>query len=92
MIGLKDKWLPKDYHLYLFRKMQKQFSVKEYTEEFYKFNIRAGSIEDNPKRVARYINGLLFEIQDEINLLSLSSVKGFYVYTHLCFYAIAPCL
>jgi hypothetical protein len=26
-------------------------SVKEYTEEFYKLNIRVGHIEENPKKV-----------------------------------------
>ena len=35
--------------------------MKEYTKELYKVNIREGYVEDNPKRVARYINGLIFE-------------------------------
>jgi hypothetical protein len=34
-------------------------------------NIRVGYIEETPEKVARYINGLRFDIQDEINLLSL---------------------
>ena len=42
---------------------------KKYTKEFYMVNIREGYVEDNPKRVSRYINGLRFEIQDEMNLL-----------------------
>ena len=32
-------------------------------------NIWVGYVEDNPKRVSRYINGLGFEIQGEMNLL-----------------------
>jgi hypothetical protein len=40
----KAKFIPKDYHINLFRKLhnlrQKGLSVKEYTEEFYKLNIR----------------------------------------------------
>jgi hypothetical protein len=43
---MKAKFIPKDYQITLFRKMQnlrqKLMSVKEYTEEFYRINIRAG--------------------------------------------------
>eukprot|EP00253_Pinus_taeda_P009769 PITA_09769 len=59
---LKAKFLPKDYHLNLFKQMQnlkqKGMSVKEYTEEFYRLNIRTGHVEDDLEEVARYINGL----------------------------------
>jgi hypothetical protein len=37
--------------------------VKEYTEEFYKMNIRAGHRENDEEKVSRYINGLRYEIQ-----------------------------
>ena len=64
MAKLKGNFIPKDYQLSLFRKMQnlrkKQFIVKEYIEDFYKVNIREGYVEYFPKRVARYINGLRF--------------------------------
>ena len=79
---LKGKFLPKYYKLILFRPMQnikqKSMTVKEYTEEFYKVNIRSGHIEDTLERVARYINGLRFDIQDELSLLSLKSVEEAY--------------
>jgi hypothetical protein len=43
---MKDKFIPKDYQITLFHKMKnlrwKMMSVKEYTEEFYKINIRVG--------------------------------------------------
>ena len=43
---LKDKFMPKDYQIKLFRKLknlrQKGMTVKEYTKEFYKLNIRTG--------------------------------------------------
>jgi hypothetical protein len=46
---LKAKFMPKDYQINLFRKMQnlrqKGMTVKEYTEEFYKMNIRTGQRE-----------------------------------------------
>ena len=79
----KSKFLPKDYQLPLFRKMQnlrkKQLTMKEYIEEFDKVNIRAGYIEDWLERVARDINELRFEIQDEMNLLCPSSIEEAYL-------------
>ena len=49
--------------------------VKEYTEEFYKVSIRAGKIQDTTEKIARYINGLRMEIQDEISILSPKTVE-----------------
>jgi hypothetical protein len=41
--NMKAKFMPKDYQINLFRKMQnlrqKGMTVKEYTEEFYRMNI-----------------------------------------------------
>jgi hypothetical protein len=56
-------------------------SVKEYTEEFYKLNIRGFHIEENPEKVARYINGLRYEIQDEIGILSPNTVEEAYQFS-----------
>ena len=56
-------------------------TVNEYTEEFYKLNIRAGHIEEDVEKVARYINGLRYEIQDEICILSLRTIE--YAYQQL---------
>ena len=43
---LKEKFMPKDYQINLFRKLQnlrqKGMTIKEYTEEFYKMNIKTG--------------------------------------------------
>lgn len=79
---MKAKFLPKDYHLNLFKQMQnlkqKGMSVKEYTEEFYRLSIRTRHVEDDLEKVARYVNGLRYEIQDEIGLLSLKTVEDAY--------------
>eukprot|EP00253_Pinus_taeda_P018811 PITA_18811 len=79
---LKAKFLPKDYHLNLFKKMQnlkqKVMSVKEYTEEFYRLSIRTGHVEDDLEKVARYVNGLRYEIQDKISVLSLKTAEDAY--------------
>eukprot|EP00253_Pinus_taeda_P015626 PITA_15626 len=45
-------------------------TVKEYTEEFYRVNLRAGYIDDTLEKTVRYVNGLRLEILDEISILS----------------------
>ena len=39
-------------------------TVKEYTKEYFILSIRDGHIEGGLERVARYINGLRYDIQD----------------------------
>jgi hypothetical protein len=79
---LKAKFIPKDYQINLFRKLQnlrqKGMTVKEYTEEFYKMNIRTGQREKDDEKVSRYINGLRYEIQDEINMMTVRTVEDAY--------------
>ena len=79
---LRGKFLPSDYHLSLFGQMQnlrqRLLTVKEYTKEFYKVSIRAGQIQEIEEKVARYINGLRMEIQDEMSMLSLKTMDGAY--------------
>lgn len=53
-------------------------SVKEYIEEFYRFSIRSGHLETDQEKLARYINGLKFKIQDELNIFSLKTVEEAY--------------
>ena len=53
-------------------------TVKEYTEEFFRLNIRSGHTEGGLERVARYINGLRYDIQDELSLLNLKIVEDAY--------------
>ena len=63
---LKAKFMPKDYHINLFRKMhnprQKGMTVMEYTEEFYQLNIIIGQRKRDEEKVTKYINGLRYEI------------------------------
>jgi uncharacterized protein YjbK len=76
------QFIPSDYQINMFRRMknlrQKLMSVKEYTEEFYRLNIRAGHRESNDEKVARYINGLRYEIQDEMSMLTIRTVEDAY--------------
>jgi hypothetical protein len=79
---LKAKFIPKDYQINLIRKLQnlrqKGMTVKEYTEEFYKLNIRTGQRDKDEENFVRYINGLRYEIQDEINMMSVRTVEDAY--------------
>ena len=76
---MKEKFIPRDYQITLFRRMQnlrlKLMSVKEYTKEFYRLNIRAGHRESNDEKVARYMNDMIYEIQDEMSMLTIQTVE-----------------
>ena len=53
-------------------------SVKEYTKEFYNFDIRSGHVDDDVEKIARYINGLRSRIQDEIIFVKLETMEEAY--------------
>lgn len=63
---MKGKFLPKDYAIQMFRKLQglkqKEMDVKTYTEEFYKLSIRSSHNENENEKIARYLGGLRFNI------------------------------
>jgi hypothetical protein len=79
---MKAKFIPRDYQITLFRRMQnlrqKLMTVKEYIEEFYKINIRAGHRESDDEKVARYMNGLRYDIQDEMSMENIRTVEDAY--------------
>jgi hypothetical protein len=52
--------------------------VKEYTEEFYRLNIRVGKKENEDEKTTIYINGLRYEIQEDIIMMLVSTVKDAY--------------
>jgi len=76
---LKGRFLPKYYQVELYRRVynlrQKGMTVKEYTEEFYRVNLRAGYTDDTPEKTTRYVNGLRMEILDEISILSPRNIE-----------------
>jgi uncharacterized protein YjbK len=53
-------------------------SVKEYTEDFYKMNIRVGHRERDDEKFARYMNGLRYDIQDEMSMMTIRMVEDSY--------------
>jgi hypothetical protein len=52
--------------------------VKEYTEEFYKVNIIARQRERDEEKFSRYMNGLRYEILDELSMISVRIVEDAY--------------
>ena len=82
VVKLREKFLPSDYQLSLYRQLQnlkqRLLTVREYTEEFYKVSIRDGKIQDTKEKVARYINGLRMEIQDKLSMMSPKTTKEAY--------------
>jgi hypothetical protein len=52
--------------------------VKEYNEEFYRLNIGARQKENEDEKTTRYINGLRYEIQEEIIMMSVSKFEDSY--------------
>jgi hypothetical protein len=79
---MKAKFIPRDYQITLFRRMlylrQKLMSVKEYTEEFYRINIRVGHWESDVEKVDRYMNFLRYDIQDEMGMMTIRNVEDAY--------------
>ena len=53
-------------------------TVKEYTEEFYRLNIRTRQRERDEERVTRYINGLRYLIQDDLSMMSVRTMEDAY--------------
>eukprot|EP00253_Pinus_taeda_P011166 PITA_11166 len=79
---LKEKFLPKDYQIMLYRQVQnlkqRGMTVREFIEEFYKLNLREGYVEDTSEKTARFVNGLRGEILDEIGILSPQTLDEAY--------------
>jgi hypothetical protein len=53
-------------------------TVKEYTEEFYKLNIRVGHRESDDEKFSRYMNVLRYDIQDEMSMKTVITVEDAY--------------
>lgn len=55
-------------------------SFQEYNEEFYKMTIRYGHRDIFREKVARYINGMILNIQDKLCILRINTVEDVYQY------------
>jgi hypothetical protein len=76
--NMKEKFIPIYYQINMLGKMhnlrQKGMTVKEYTEEFYRLNIRDGHHESDHEKVSRYMNGIRYEIQYEMSMVRIRNV------------------
>jgi hypothetical protein len=52
--------------------------VKEYNEEFYRLNIRAGHHESYDEKVSRYMKGLRYEIKYDMSMVTIRNVEDAY--------------
>jgi hypothetical protein len=79
---MKAKFIPRYYQINMFRRMQnlrqKLMSVKEYTKEFYRINIREGHQESDDEKVVKYMNGLRYDIQDEMRMMTIQTIEYSY--------------
>ena len=57
---------------------QRDLDVSAYTQKFHNLTLRAKVYEIEKKKLARYVNGLKYSIQDELTLITLGSI-------HQCF-------
>ena len=76
---IKKKFIPNNYQVNLLRRMQnlkqKDISVNDYTEEFYRLDIKLEHVDDKIEKVARYLNGLRYGIQDQMSFVKVDSVE-----------------
>jgi hypothetical protein len=82
VIKIKEKFLPIDYQQNLCRQLQnlrqKEISVHEYTEEFFKLLLRSGIKELEYQRMKRYVNNMKYHIQDEMSTCYFHNVDEVY--------------
>jgi hypothetical protein len=56
-------------------------TVKEYTKDLYRLNIRTRQRERDEEKVSRCINGLRYEIQDELSMMLVRTVEDAYQFS-----------
>lgn len=75
---IKKQFVPEDYEVALHKKLhnlkQKDMDVSTYTEEFHKLTLKTKISETENQKLARYLNGLKYSIQDELSLFNPESV------------------
>lgn len=79
---IRRQFVPEDYEILVNQRLhnlrQRDADVSTYTQEFHNLTLRAKVNETNKQKLARYVSGLKFSIQDELALINLESV-------HQCF-------
>ena len=82
---VRETYLLEDYEIQFHRRRQslrqKELDVTAYIEEFQKLSLRTKQSECESVKVARYLNGLRLNIQEELNLLCPNTVHKCYQLT-----------
>jgi len=82
VLKLKTKFLSTDYHQRVIRDCQnlrqREKTVSEYIDEFFKLSIRSERVKDEEETMERYINGLSYAVQDELVIQHVTSVDEAY--------------
>ena len=80
--NMRAKFFPKYYQLILYVQVQnlrqRLLTVREYTKEFYKVNLRVVYVEESAEKVTRYVNGIRMDIQEEINMILARTMEEAY--------------
>ncbi|GLJ27819.1 hypothetical protein SUGI_0545980 [Cryptomeria japonica] len=79
---VRESYIPEDYENQLHKRRQnlrqRELDVSGYTEECQNLSLRSKVMEDESIKVARYLNGLRWNIKEELSLLCLSTVHKYY--------------
>lgn len=74
LVKVKVQFILIDYEVQVYKKLQglrqKDLDVSTYTKEFHRLSLRTKHYEEEPEKVARYLSGLKYSIQDEVNILA----------------------
>ena len=79
---MRANFLPKYYRLIMYRQVQNLrkmlLIMREYTEEFYKVNLRVVYVEESAEKDSIYVNGPRMDIQEEISMISPRTMEEVY--------------
>lgn len=79
---VRETYIPKDYEIQLHKKRQnmrqRDLDMSSYTKKFQKLCLRSKVVEDESIKVARYLNGLRWNIQEDLSLLSPNTMHKCY--------------
>ena len=79
---IRKQFILEDYEVLVHKRLQslrqRDLDVSTYTQEFHNLTLRAKMYEIEKQKLARYVNGLKYSIQDELTLITLGLV-------HQCF-------
>ena len=71
---IRKQFIPEDYEVLVHKRLedlrQRDLDVKTYTQEFHNLTLKAKMYETKKKKLARYVNGLKYSIQDELTLIT----------------------